>query len=118
MPRLIAAFLAVVLAGLTVSLFDTTRAASMSVLSPAPARMIRADAQPADATVRRSQYVTVNFATLRARGQRQMLREPYLTFEFFNEALFAEFVRYDANSSGVTWVGRVEGDPQSSVTLA
>ena len=119
MPRLIAALLAVAVSGLVFFSSEPTRAQSVSVLTPAPARMVPADAPPPGPTVRRQQYVTVNFAALRNRVQRQMLREPMVTLELFRDVtVFAEFERYDPHSTGLTWVGRVEGDPLSTVTLS
>ena len=117
MPRFVLALVACALAGYAMST-DTTRAAAVSVFTPVPAHLAP-DTLPADQHVLRAQYVTVNFSTLRARGQRQMIREPYLTLELFpNVTVFAEFERYEAGTNGVTWVGHVEGYPTSSVTLS
>ena len=72
-----------------------------------------------DASVRRSRAVRVDLSILRAPGERQMLREPGISLELFPDlTLFAQFVRYDPSPGGMTWVGRVEGVPQSTVTLA
>ena len=69
--------------------------------------------------VRRSRYVGIDFGTLRSSTQRQMLREPAVTLELFPDVtIFASFERYDPRPDGMVWVGRVEGDPMSSVTLA
>lgn len=71
-----------------------------------------------DPAVRRSRYIGIDFTALRTPGQRQMLREPAVTLELFPDVtIAASFERYDPTPDGMTWVGRVEGDPMSSVTL-
>lgn len=75
-------------------------------------------AQQASPAVRRSRYIGIDFSMLRNRAQRQMLREPVVTLELFPDVtIFATFERYDRNPDGITWVGRVEGVPMSTVTL-
>jgi hypothetical protein len=119
MPRLLTAAIAFAAAGLAFSLSEITGAQGASLFVAAPSRVTAADAPPSDASVRRSQYVTVNFTSLRARTDRIMLREPSLTLQLFKDVtLFAQFERYDPNPGGVTWVGRIEGDPVSTVTLS
>jgi peptidyl-Asp metalloendopeptidase len=71
-----------------------------------------------DRSVRRSRYVGIDFSILRTKAQRQMLREPAVTLELFPDVtIFAAFDRYDPNPDGMTWVGHVEGQPMSTVTL-
>lgn len=81
--------------------------------------------QPESSAVRRSRLVAVNLATLPvppadAFAERPFAapRQPVLTLDLFPDVLVtATFVRFDPNPNGVTWVGRVEGDVGSSVTL-
>jgi hypothetical protein len=95
-----------------------TRAAAGSLLKAVPGDVSDVP-QAAEAGVRRSRLVTVDLSLLRAEGARQMLREPAVTLELFPDmTLFAEFLRYDPSPRGMTWVGRVDGVPQSTVTLA
>lgn len=78
-----------------------------------------------EAGVRRSRWVAVNTATLPVplpgiSGDRTPgdLRQPILTLELFPDVFVAAtFERFDLNPTGVTWVGRVTGEPRSTVTL-
>ena len=107
-----------VLAASALSAPPDTRAAAGSLLKAA-AGDVSDVPQAAEDGVRRSRLVTVDLSLLRAEGARQMLREPAVTLELFPDmTLFAEFLRYDPSPRGMTWVGRVEGVPQSTVTLA
>lgn len=89
---------------------------------PAVAQATQAEADPA---VRRSRLVALNVGTLPspppgAFDPRPAVvpRQPVLTLELFPDVFVAAtFDRFDPNPAGVTWVGRVEGDPRSSVTL-
>lgn len=116
--RLAAGFGACVVAVALSAVPQGTRAAAGSLLVPVSGDLTDA-AQPVEPGVRRSRLVTVDWTVLRARGQRQMLREPAVTLELFPEVtLFAEFERYDQSPAGMTWVGHVDGVPYSTVTLA
>jgi hypothetical protein len=78
----------------------------------------QAPPQPTRDGVRRARYIGIDFSVLRAPGQRAALREPGITLELFPDVtIFATFDRYDRHAGGVTWVGHVEGDPMSTVTL-
>ena len=78
----------------------------------------QAPAQVKDPSVRRARYIGIDFSALRTRSQRQMLREPSISLELFPDVtVFATFERYDPNPDGMTWVGRIEDQPMSSVTL-
>jgi len=72
-----------------------------------------------DRTVMRSRFVALDVATLPdPRGSAQLLREPGVTLELFPDVrVDAVFDRFDANTSGVTWVGHLANVPGSSVTL-
>jgi len=75
--------------------------------------------------VRRSRLVAVNPGTLPvpradAFADRPAAAppQPALTLDLFPDVFVtATFVRFDPNPDGVTWVGRIVGDPGSSVTL-
>jgi hypothetical protein len=116
--RLALALATCVFAASALSAPPDTRAAAGSLLKAVPGDVSDVP-QAAEAGVRRSRLVTVDLSLLRAEGARQMLREPAVTLELFPDlTLFAEFLRYDPSPRGMTWVGRVEGVPQSTVTLA
>ena len=120
LPR--AASLALASAVLIFVVSDTSTG-SRAAAAPLAIALDEATPQPSTASqepaIRRSRYVGIDFSTLRARGDRQMLREPPVTLELFPDVtIFASFERYDVTPDGMTWVGRVEGDPMSSVTLA
>ena len=74
-----------------------------------------------DVSVRRSRLVALDTRTLptpsadpRALSQRQ----PALTFELFPDVfVVAQFTRSESIAGYTTWVGRVEGEPTSHVTL-
>ena len=71
-----------------------------------------------DATIMRSRHTAINFDVLPGPNDRRMLREPPVILELFEGVtIIASFDRYDANATGVTWVGHVEDVPMSSVTL-
>ena len=116
-----AAFVAVACATLAVAgsaTFDDARAAGAPLAIGLDDNLQQVAATPQDVGVRRSRYIGIDFSNLRGRGQRQMLREPGLTLELFPDVtIFASFERYDTIPNGMTWVGRVEGDPMSTVTL-
>ena len=98
--------------------FDDARAAGAPLAIGLDDDVQQAAATPQDAGVRRSRYIGIDFSNLRARGQRQMLREPGVTLELVPDVtIFASFERYDTNLDGMTWIGRVEGDLMSTVTL-
>jgi hypothetical protein len=96
------------------------RAAAAPVLLDVAADSVPAAAQgPSDPTITRFRYTTINFDVLPGPDDRRMLREPPIVLELFDDAtVVAAFDRYDAYPGGVTWVGRVEGVPMSTVTLA
>jgi peptidyl-Asp metalloendopeptidase len=72
-----------------------------------------------DRSVTRSRLVALNTATLPTPGPRpQLSRQPSLSLELFPDVfVVAVFDRFDANPTGVTWVGHVENVPASAVTL-
>ena len=72
-----------------------------------------------DRSVKRSRLVALNVAALPSPAvQSQFIRQPALSFDLFPDAyVVAVFDRFDANASGITWVGHVENMPGSSVTL-
>lgn len=72
-----------------------------------------------DRTVMRSRFVALDVDTLPdPRRRAQLAREPGLTLELFPDVFVeAVFDRFDANSSGVTWVGHLATSPLSPVTL-
>ncbi|MEX2662099.1 MAG: zinc-dependent metalloprotease family protein [Vicinamibacterales bacterium] len=116
--RLALALATCVFAASALSAPPDTRAAAGSLLKGVPGDVSDVP-QAAETGVRRSRLVTVDLSLLRAEGARQMLREPAVTLELFPDmTLFAAFLRYDPSPRGMTWVGRVEGVPQSTVTLA
>lgn len=100
---------------------DSSRAAAGSLLVAVSADQIPngVPATLSDRSVARMRYVTVDMSQLRARGEREMAREPALTLELFPDVtVFAQFKRYDEGLGGMVWVGSVEGVDQSTVTLA
>ena len=72
-----------------------------------------------DRSVKRSRLVALDVATLPdPRTRQRLVREPSLSLELFPDAsIVAVFDRFDPNTTGVTWVGHVDGVPGSSVTL-
>lgn len=95
-----------------------TQAAAPSLIQAGDAPP-QAAAQAIDPAVKRSRYITIDFDQLRAPGQRRLLREPPVTLALFPDVtIVARFQRFDPNPDGVTWVGRVDGVPMSSVTLS
>lgn len=99
----------------------SSRAAAGSLLIAASPGQTPSDLPStlSDRSIRRMRYVTVDFAQLRTRGEREMAREPALTLELFPDVtVFAEFRRYDEAPRGMVWVGRVDGVDGSTVTLA
>lgn len=107
---------------LVVALMAVTDAPLRAVASPIVASLDEPSVQvPVDATVRRARFVALDTRTLptppaegRALGQRQ----PALTFELFPDVfVVAQFSRFDAVAGYTTWMGTVEGEPSSHVTL-
>lgn len=90
--------------------------AADAVLEPSAMTQITAGLDP---TVMRSRLVALDVATLPNPATRpQLAREPALSLELFPDVfIVAAFDRFDANTSGVTWVGHVDGVPGSAVTL-
>lgn len=87
-------------------------------------QLAAAPARAADPSVRRSRFVSVNVNALPVppadafADRPSSVRQPVLTLELFPDVFVAAtFDRFDPNPNGVTWVGRVAGDPKSSVTL-
>lgn len=72
-----------------------------------------------DRSVMRSRLVSLDVATLpNPQVRAQLSREPSLSLELFPDVfIVAVFDRFDANATGVTWVGHVQDVPGSSVTL-
>ena len=72
-----------------------------------------------DPSVKRSRAVALDVNTLPdPRTRPQLVREPSLFLELFPDvSIVAVFERFDPNTSGVTWVGHVDGVAASSVTL-
>ena len=100
------------------SLGDDTRAAAAPLMIGAELDGVQEPQPAGDRSVRRSRYVGIDFSVLRTRAQRRMLREPAVMLELFPDVtIFAAFDRYDPNPDSVTWVGHVEGEPMSTVTL-
>ena len=94
-----------------------THAASVLISEPAAAATPSAQLEP-DPTALRTRYVTIDVAVLPASSDRGPAREPALPLDLFPDvSVRAIFDRFDANATGVTWVGHVEGVPMSSVTL-
>lgn len=118
-PRLAACALASVAVLHFSSSTEQPRAAAAPLAIGIDTNLVQEPAQPTtNPAVRRSRYIGVDFSMLRTRSQRQMLREPAITLELFPDVtIFASFERYDRNPDGMTWVGRVEGAPMSTVTL-
>ncbi len=75
--------------------------------------------EPRDPTVMRSRLVALDVDTLPdPRRRSQLAREPGLSLELFPDVFVeAVFDRFDPNQTGVTWVGRLAGEPRSAVTL-
>lgn len=93
--------------------------ANLSPIKPADGRIVPAADRRDAPGVKRSRVVTVDFEGMRRPGDRQMLREPGITLELFPDVtILATFERYDDVPSGVVWVGRIDGVPLSTVTLA
>ena len=120
LPRLAClAFVSAALVFTVAAITDGTRAAGAPLIVGLDALAQEAGQPLQDVGVRRSRYIGIDFGMLRARGQRQMLREPAMTLQLFPDVtIFASFERYDPNPDGMTWVGRVDGVPMSTVTLA
>lgn len=118
LPRLAACALACAAVVQISSSTGQPRAAAAPLATGLESGLAQEPPQQASAAVRRSRYIGIDFSMLRNRAQRQMLREPVVTLELFPDVtIFATFERYDRNPDGITWVGRVEGDPMSTVTL-
>ena len=120
LPRLAACALACVTVVKFSSSSGQPRAAAAPLAIGLESHLVQESAQPpSHPAVRRARYIGIDFSTLRTRGQRQMLREPAITLDLFPDVtIFASFERYDPNPDGMTWVGRVDGFPMSTVTLA
>jgi hypothetical protein len=105
-------------AGWATALSDSPRAAA--VLLPDALVSQAAPETQADPTVVRSRYVAIDMDALPDPLRRGRLgREPALSLELFPDRhVVAVFERFDPAKGGVIWVGRVEGAPMSSVTLA
>jgi peptidyl-Asp metalloendopeptidase len=73
---------------------------------------------PLDAGVIRARYAAIDLDVLPSREERLARRQPVLPIELFDRTVFAIFERFEPNGAGMTWVGRVEDVPASSVTLA
>ena len=91
----------------------------VSLTRPASLAVPRA-ARPLDPWERRSRPVSLNAGALPARAE--SLAAPAtgreIVIDLFDGAsVTAVFDRFDPNSTGVTWVGRVPGQPGSLVTL-
>jgi hypothetical protein len=92
--------------------------ASVSPLSE-DAEIQVAPARTPDRTVLRSRWVALDVDTLPdPRRRAQLAREPNLTLELFPDVFVeAVFDRFDANDTGVTWVGHLASSPLHVVTL-
>jgi hypothetical protein len=104
-------------------------AALLDVPSAAPPPLLEGvteqdqSAVPADPTALRSRYVAIDVNVLPDRGARPELgsRMAPIRLDLFPDVVVeAVFVRFDPHPEpgGVTWVGRVAGQPMSHVTLA
>ncbi|HVL66730.1 MAG TPA: M12 family metallo-peptidase [Vicinamibacterales bacterium] len=118
--RLVLALTTCLFAASAVSVPEKSHAIGGALLVPIEGDQVPAALREStDAAVRRARYVTVDLSVMRAPGARQMLREPAIPLELFPDVtLFAVFERYDRSPGGMTWVGRVEGVPRSTVTLS
>lgn len=73
---------------------------------------------PPEAGVVRTRYAVIDFDVLPSRDERLPRRLPVIPIELFpDRTVFAVFDRFEPNGTGMTWVGRVEDVPGSSVTL-
>jgi hypothetical protein len=73
---------------------------------------------PPEIAVVRARYAVIDFDILPSRDERLPRRMPVIPIELFpDRTVFAVFDRFEPNGTGMTWVGRVEDVPASSVTL-
>jgi hypothetical protein len=94
------------------------RAADLTLFDQ-PAEQI-GRATPPEPAAKRARYTTIDFSALpdRATPGRAPLRGATLLLPLFDDvSIRAVFERFDENAHGVTWVGHVDGDAASSVTL-
>jgi hypothetical protein len=69
-------------------------------------------------TVRRSRYVGVTLQQMPTAGGPSADQRPSIRLDLFDDvSVTAVFDRFDPDARGTTWVGHVEGQPLSTVTL-
>jgi hypothetical protein len=92
--------------------------APRAVAAPLLAQAQAPDPPPLETGVVRARYSVVDFDILPSRDERMPRRLPVIPIELFpDRTVFAVFDRFEPNGTGMTWVGRVEDVPGSSVTL-
>ena len=92
-------------------------ALSATVVAVPTGQSVTSQSEP---TVLRSRYAAINFNGLPTRAFAQATPAVGVRFPidlFDGESITAVFDHFDPNSTGVTWVGTVEGVPFSNVTL-
>lgn len=111
---------AVVCAAFLMTTVRSVRTAPVRLLQPADTAAMNAPALRAALPAHtRSRLVTVNLSPLPTPGTRARLIEDDVELELFPDVLLnAVFDRFDTIDGSGTWVGHVDGEPLSTVTLA